>query len=85
MIAKVGHGAPWRFTEPARFSLAPSEKDWHPYPMPTRMAPGQIAIMKSAVHKARLGNAEERAAIRRLDDQAWRLGRTATDPFPCGP
>ena len=84
-VAEVGHGAPWRFIEPARFSLAHGEKDWHPYPVPTRMAPGQIAIMKSAVHKARLGNAEERAAIRRLDDQAWRLGRTATDPFPCGP
>ena len=36
--------------------------------------------LKSAVHKARLGHAEELAAIRRLDDQARRLERSADGP-----
>jgi hypothetical protein len=36
--------------------------------------------MKSAVRRARLGHAEELAAIRRLDDQARRLERDATGP-----
>jgi hypothetical protein len=39
-----------------------------------------IAVMKSAVRKAKLGNAEELAAIQRLDDQARRLERSATGP-----
>jgi hypothetical protein len=39
-----------------------------------------IEVMKSAVRKAKLGNEEEFAAIRRLDDQARRLERDATGP-----
>jgi hypothetical protein len=36
--------------------------------------------MKSAVRKAKLGNAEELATIQRLDDQARRLERSANGP-----
>jgi hypothetical protein len=39
-----------------------------------------IAVMKSAVLKAKLGNQEELAAIQRLDDQARRLERIAAGP-----
>ena len=73
MVAEVVHGAPCRFTDPARFSLAHGGKDRHPYPVPTLVYDRTIAVMKSAVRKAKLGNAEELAAIRRLDDQARRL------------
>ena len=80
MVAEVVHGAPCRFTDPARFSLAHGGKDRHPYPVPTRVYDRTIEVMKSAVRKARLGNEEELAAIQRLDDQARRLERTVTGP-----
>jgi hypothetical protein len=80
MVAEVVHGAPCRFTDPARFSLAHGGKDRHPFPVPTRVYDHTIQVMKSAVMKARLGNADELAAIGRLDDQARRLERQATGP-----
>ena len=80
MVAEVIHGAPCRFTDPARFSLAHGGKDRHPYPVPTRVYDHSIAVMKSAVIKAKLGQEEELAAIRRLDQQARRLEATASGP-----
>ena len=80
IVAEVMHGAPCRFTDPARFSLAHGGKDRHPYPVPTRVYDRTITVMKSAVRKARLGNEEELAAIQRLDDQARQLERTVTGP-----
>jgi hypothetical protein len=37
LVAEVVHGAPSRFTDPARFSLAHGGKDRHPFPVPTRV------------------------------------------------
>src|SRR5262249_13732570 len=34
MVAEVVHGTPYRFQDPARFSLAHGGKDRHPYPVP---------------------------------------------------
>ncbi|HYD24341.1 MAG TPA: DUF763 domain-containing protein [Croceibacterium sp.] len=80
LVAEVVHGAPCRFSDPARFSLAHGGKDRHPYPVPTKVLDHTIAVMKSAVRKARLGQGEELAAIRRLDAQARRLEATAGGP-----
>ena len=80
LVAEVVHGAPCRFSDPARFSLAHEGKDRHPYPVPTRVYDQTIAVMKSAVVKAKLGREDELAAIRRLDAQARRLEASATGP-----
>jgi hypothetical protein len=80
MVAEVVHGAPCRFTDPARFSLAHGGKDGHPFPVPTRVYDQTIGVLKNAVERAKLGNEERLAAIRRLDDQARRLERHATGP-----
>jgi hypothetical protein len=80
MVAEVVHGAPYRFRDPARFSLAHGGKDRHPYPVPLKIFDETIRVMKSAVHHARLGRAEKMQALKRLDDQARRLERTATGP-----
>lgn len=80
MVAEVVYGTPCRFTDPARFSLAHGGKDRHPFPVPTRVYDQSIAVMKRAVIKAKLGESEELAAIRRLDAQARRLERDATGP-----
>jgi hypothetical protein len=37
MVAEVVHGAPYRFQDPARFSLAHGGKDRHPYPVPIKL------------------------------------------------
>jgi hypothetical protein len=80
MVAEVLHGAPCRFSDPARFSLAHGGKDGHPFPVPTRAYDETIRVLKSAVHKARLGQEEELAAIRRLDAQARLLEPHARGP-----
>jgi hypothetical protein len=80
MVAEVVHGAPYRFSDPARFSIAHGGKDRHPYPVPLKVYDRTIQVMKSAVRRAKLGHAEELAALRRLDDQARRLERHASGP-----
>jgi len=80
MVAEVIHGAPCRFADPARFSLAHGGKDRHPFPVPTRVYDKTIGVLKAAVEKAKLGNDEKLAAIRRLDEQARRLERHARGP-----
>jgi uncharacterized protein len=80
MVAEVVHGAPCRFTDPARFSMAHGGKDRHPFPVPLRVYDETIRVLKSAVQNARLGRAEELAALRRLDDQARRLEQNAEGP-----
>ena len=80
MVAEVVHGAPYRFQDPARFSLAHGGKDRHPFPVPIKVYDETVRVLKSAVHNARLGREEELSAIKRLDDQARRLERTATGP-----
>jgi hypothetical protein len=78
MVAEAIHGAPCRFADPARFSLAHGGKDRHPFPVPTKVYDQTIAMLKSAIASAKLGNDEKLTAIRRLDEQARRLERTAT-------
>ena len=80
MVAEVVHGAPYRFRDPARFSLAHGGKDRHPYPVPIKVYDETIRVLKSAVQKAKLGRDEEMQALKRLDDQARRLEQTATGP-----
>src|SRR5215218_5546382 len=80
MVAEVVHGAPYRFTDPARFSLAHGGKDRHPYPVPIKVYDETVRVLKSAVQQAKLGRGEEMQALKRLDDQSRRLERSAQGP-----
>jgi hypothetical protein len=80
MVAEVIHGAPCRFADPARFSLAHGGKDRHPFPVPTKVYDKTIGVLKAAVERAKLGSDEKLAAVRRLDEQARRLERHASGP-----
>ena len=80
MVAEVIHGAPCRFADPARHSLAHGGKDRQPFAVPTRVYDRTIDVLKAAVGRARLGDGERLEAIRRLDEQARRLERTADGP-----
>jgi hypothetical protein len=80
MVAEVVHGAPYRFSDPARFSLAHGGKDRHPFPVPIRVYDQTIQMLKAAMQKAKLGRDDELGALKRLDDQARRLERHASGP-----
>jgi hypothetical protein len=79
-VAEVIHGAPSRFSDPARFSLAHGGKDGHPFPVPITVFDQTIKLLKRAVGRARLGSTETLAAIRRLDVQSRALEAIATEP-----
>jgi hypothetical protein len=48
--------------------------------VPIKVYDETIHVLKSAVQQAKLGRDEEMQALKRLDDQARRLERTATGP-----
>lgn len=76
MVAEVIHGAPYRFSDPARFSLAHGGKDRHPYPVPIKVYDQTIRYLKTAVQKSKIGHQEKLDAIKRLDKQARELEKT---------
>ncbi len=73
MVSEVVHGAPSRFTDPARFSLAHGGKDGHPFPVPLAVYDATIRVWKDAVSAARLGESDRLAALERLDREARRV------------
>jgi uncharacterized protein len=77
LVAEVIHGAPHRFSDPARFSAAHGGKDGHPFPVPLAVYDRTIAVLRSAVTRAKLGREDELAAIRNLDRQAQLLDGVA--------
>jgi hypothetical protein len=80
LVAEVVHGAPSRFTDPARFAMAHGGKDGHPFPVPVKVYDETIRVLKTAVEQAKLGNDERLAAIQRLDQQARRLEGLVSGP-----
>jgi uncharacterized protein len=81
MVAELMHGAPCRFTDPARFSVAHGGKDRHRFPVPLKAYNETIKVLKLAVQKAKLGRDEELGALRRLDEQSRTLERHANGPI----
>jgi uncharacterized protein len=77
LVAEVMHGAPCRFSDPARFSFAHGGKDRHPFPVPIHVYDQTIAVLKSAVASARLGQDDRLHALKRLDAEARRLEQVA--------
>src|SRR5213076_917333 len=80
IVAEVVHGAPYRFTDPARFSVAHGGKDRHPFPVPLRVYDETVRVLKTAMQKAKLGQEEELCALKRLNAQARELERHASGP-----
>jgi uncharacterized protein len=80
LVAEVVNGAPCRFSDPARFSLAHGGKDRHPFPVPLKVYDETIRVLKSAVQRAKLGQDEQLAALQRLDEESRKLERAAKGP-----
>jgi hypothetical protein len=81
LVAEVLHGAPSRFSDPARFSLAHGGKDGHPFPVPLDVYDQTLRVLRSAVDRAKLGNDDKLSALQRLDDQC-RLAEAAAAGRP---
>lgn len=66
-VAEVVHGAPARFSDPARFSFALGGKDRHPFPVPLKTYDETIHVLQRAVESARLGDSDKIEGMKRLD------------------
>jgi len=67
LIAEVVHGAPSRFSDPARFAFAHGGKDGHPFPVPLKTYDQSLAVLRRSMDAARLGHTEKLEGFRRLD------------------
>jgi hypothetical protein len=67
LIAEVVHGAPSRFSDPARFSFAHGGKDGHPFPVPLKTYDESLAVLRRSLEAARLGHTEKIHGFKRLD------------------
>jgi hypothetical protein len=67
LVAEVIHGAPTRFTDPARFSFAHGGKDRHPFPVPLKTYDESIAVLRRSLDSAKLANPEKMDGFKRLD------------------
>jgi hypothetical protein len=73
LVAELVHGAPSRFSDPARFSYAHGGKNGHPFPVPIDVYDHTLRVMRDTVDRAKLGNDDRLAAMQRLDREAHRL------------
>jgi hypothetical protein len=80
-VAEVVHGAPSRFRDPGRFSLAHGGKDGHPFPVPLKVYDETIRVLRSAVSRAALGKEDRLAALQRLDVQAREVDHITSGPY----
>jgi len=67
LVAEVVHGAPSRFSDPARFSFAHGGKDRHPFPVPLKTYDESISVLRHSLHAAKLGDSEKMDGFKRLD------------------
>src|SRR5437763_458107 len=67
LIAEVVHGAPSRFSDPARFSFAHGGKDGHPFPVPLKTYDQSLSVLRRSLDQAKLGHTEKLDGFGRLD------------------
>jgi len=81
LVSEVIHGAPSRFSDPARFSFAHGGKDGHPFPVPIKVYDETINVLKTSVEKARIGDTEKQQAIKNLTLIAQQMEK-GFEPLP---
>jgi uncharacterized protein len=79
-VAEVLHGAPCRFSDPARFSFAHGGKDGHPFPVPLAVYDETLRVMRDAVERAKIGIDDRLAALRKLSEASRRLESAFSGP-----
>jgi uncharacterized protein len=76
LVAEVVHGAPSRFTDPARFSFAHGGKDGHPFPVPLKTYDETLAVLRRGLDSAKLDLTEKTHGLKRLDEFVRRVENT---------
>lgn len=77
LVAEVVHGAPARFSDPARFSFSLGGKDGHPFPVPLKTYDESLSFLRRSLDQAKLGFSDKADGLKRLD----RLVRTVEDRY----
>ena len=67
LVAEVTHGAPTRFSDPARFSFAHGGKDGHPFPVPLKTYDETLGFLRRSLQDACISSQEKIDGFRRLD------------------
>ena len=67
LVAEVVHGAPSRFSDPARYSFAHGGKDGHPFPVPLETYDESITFLRTSLDRAKVGDTEKLDGFKRLD------------------
>ena len=67
LIAEVVHGAPTRFSDPARFSFAHGGKDGHPFPVPLKTYDQSLSVLRNGLDAAKVGDPDKIEGMSRLD------------------
>ncbi len=67
LVAEVVHGAPSRFSDPARFAFAHGGKDGHPHPVPLKTYDESLHFLRNTLNAAKVGHSEKLDGFRRLD------------------
>jgi hypothetical protein len=67
LVGEIIYGAPFRFTDPARFSFAHGGKDGHPYPISRDDYDRTIHVLRTAIEHAKVGKSEKLEALQRLE------------------
>lgn len=67
LVAEVVHGAPSRFSDPARFSFAHGGKDRHPFPVPLKTYDESLNFLRTSLDAAKLGDKDKLDGFRRLE------------------
>ena len=70
LVAEVVHGAPTRFSDPARFSFAHGGKDGHPFPVPLKTYDASLDFLRTSLDRAAVGDTEKLEGFRRLEQFA---------------
>jgi hypothetical protein len=67
LVAEVAHGAPSRFSDPARFSFAHGGKDRRPFPVPLKTYDESINFLRTLLDTAKVGDRDKVDGFRRLE------------------
>jgi uncharacterized protein len=67
LVAEVVHGAPSRFSDPARFSFAHGGKDGHPFPVPLKTYDESLNFLRTSLDRAKVEDKQKIDGFRRLD------------------
>jgi uncharacterized protein len=79
LVAEVIHGAPSRFSDPARFSFAHGGKDRRPFKVPLMTYDESLNLLRTALDAAKVGDKDKLDGFRRLESFV-RAAETQLDP-----